>query len=207
MTSSTGPLAAIQMQAVPDDAEPAMRFTREALPLRPYLQRVAYRYTRSRIDAEDLVQETYLRAWAGFGTYEAGTNIRAWLVRILVNVWMTNHRRSARRVQETLIGCLSEESAAHPLPVTPSAEDVVLWHHPDEVVKQCLAVLPMSYRVAIYYVDICQYPLKDVAAIEGIPLGTAMSRRHRGLRRLRVHLAANGVHGTAAIADAQADVG
>ena len=159
-------------------------FAVEALPLRPYLLRVAYRYTRNAVDAEDLVQETYLRAWTSYGTYRPGTNIRAWLVRILVNCWVNNYRKSTRSVREALADSLFHESSIHALSTTPSAEDVALREHIDEAVTRCLAALPTRFQSVIFYADICDYTLMEVAAIEDIPLGTAMSRRHRGAEEI-----------------------
>ena len=171
-----------------DNRDSGDSFTVEALPLRADLQRVAYRYTRNAADAEELVQETYLSAWTSYGTYQPGTNIRAWLVRILVNNWVNSYRKSTRRVRETLSGCLAHEPAIHAMTATPSAEDVVLRDHTDEAVKRSVARLPTGFQAVIFYADICDYTLKEVAAIQSIPLGTAMSRRHRGLQRLRTQL-------------------
>ncbi|WP_199256710.1 sigma-70 family RNA polymerase sigma factor [Mycolicibacterium mengxianglii] len=169
----------------------ALRF--RSRPLRADLLRSAYRYTRHKHDAEDLVQETYARAWMNYESYEQGTNIRAWMSRIMVNIWMNAHRKSTRRVQETLAGSFTEQDYfAGVLSATPSAEDVALQGQTDDAVKQCFGALPSGFQSVVFYADVCQYPLKDVAEIACIPLGTAMSRRHRAHRRLRAALISSG---------------
>ncbi len=172
------------------------RFTTEVIPIRADLLHAAYRYTRNKHDAEDLIQETYARAWKKFGTFEQGTNVRAWMSRIMVNIWIDTHRRTTRRVQETLAGSFwEEEHAGEALTATPSAEDVALQDHTDDVLKQCVGTLPMGFQSVIFYADVCQYSMRDVAAIERIPLGTAMSRRHRAHHRLRAQLISSGHEG------------
>jgi RNA polymerase sigma-70 factor, ECF subfamily len=182
---------------VQDTAAAEVRFLAEALPLRAELLRTAHGYTRNRHDAEDLVQETYARAWSRFGLFEPGTNIRAWLSRIMINLWMNSHRRKTRRVPETLAGSFSDEEHFAPTSaVTPSAEDTVLRDYPGDAVTHFIGMLPSSTQTILYYADVCQFPLKDVAAMAGVPLGTAMSRRHRAHGRLRAQLTSGSHEGS-----------
>ena len=192
LSVNEGPLP---MQAT---AAAEVRFISEAVPLRAELLRVAYGHTRNRSDAEDLVQETYARAWSKYDMFEPGTNIRAWMSRIMINLWMNSHRRKTRRVPETLAGSLSDEGHfAQSSAVTPSAEDTVLRDYPGDAVTHFIGMLPISTQAILYYADVCQYPLKDVAAMAGVPLGTVMSRRHRAHGRLRAQLASGSREGCA----------
>lgn len=181
-------------EAVQDADAAEVRFAIAALPLRADLLRTASRYTRNRYDAEDLVQETYARAWTRIETFQPGSNMRAWMSRIMVSIWIDMYRRSTRGVSETPVGSLWEEHSAHGLTATPSAEDVWLQNHADPALEHCLGTLPMPAQAVVFYADVCQLSLKDVAAIERIPLGTVMSRRHRAHRHLRAQLIAGGHH-------------
>jgi RNA polymerase sigma-70 factor (ECF subfamily) len=167
------------------------RFVADAMPLRPELERAARRYTRNSQDAEDLVAETYAKAWAGFGTFDAGTNLRAWMFRIMVNTWISTHRKVERRPQETLTDEFTDAQLAaesRHAPTVASAETQALTRLPNDDVARVMRTLPQSLQTAVYYADICQLPYKEIAAIERIPLGTVMSRVHRARRQLRLGL-------------------
>ena len=163
----------------------------EALPLRQELERAAYRYTRNVHDAEDLLQETFVKAWAGYGSFDPDTNLRAWMFRIMVNTWISSHRRTERRPKEALtdsftdaqLGAQSARSVG-----LPSAEAQALQRMPNDRIRNALQTLPQDLQAIVYYADVCQFAYKEIAAIEGIPVGTVMSRVHRARRQLRVAL-------------------
>jgi RNA polymerase sigma-70 factor, ECF subfamily len=166
-------------------------FEREVLPLSTELERAARRYTRNSYDAEDLVQETIAKAWAGFESFEPGSNLRAWMHRILVNTWISAHRRSERRPQEWLTDSFTDMQLAAVncrIGNVPSAEERALEWWPDTDIRQAFEALPTNLQTAVYYVYVCQYPYKEIARMEGIPVGTVMSRIHRARRQLRVSL-------------------
>jgi RNA polymerase sigma-70 factor, ECF subfamily len=163
-------------------------FIAEALPLREDLMRVARRYTTNIHDAEDLVQDTIIKAWLGFGSRTSDANLRAWLVRIMVNTWIDNHRKTRSRPREVLAGSVSDAD----VPVerqmrmqAPSAEDMAMARMPDDQLTAGMRTLPAPLQVALYYAEVCQFPLRRIAEMERVPVGTVMSRLHRARRRLR----------------------
>ena len=167
------------------------RFEAEALPLLPGMHAAARRLTRNASDAEDLVQEAYLRAYRGFARFQPGTNLRAWLHRILMNTFI-NHYHKRRRLPELLLGEGNDHASlggrtVEPDPA-PSAEDLVVASLPDEVVQEALALLPAQFRVAVLLADVQGFSYKEIAAIAGVPIGTVMSRLHRGRRALSKQL-------------------
>jgi RNA polymerase sigma-70 factor (ECF subfamily) len=177
--------------------DPSARFVRDVLPLVDQLYRAARRYTRSAADAEDLVQETMVKAYAGFHNFTAGTNVRAWLFRILTNTWITSYRTAQRRPDEVLAADVPDgwPSGAG----QPSAELAALEAMGDDEVRDALQALPEGGRLVVYYADVEGFRYKEIAEILDIPLGTVMSRLHRGranLRALLVDFAA--AHGYAA---------
>jgi RNA polymerase sigma-70 factor (ECF subfamily) len=173
------------------------RFEREAIPLFDLLQRGAMRLTNNRQDAEDLVQETMLLAYAGFGSFREGTNLTAWMFRIMQNAWIGRYRRKCRRPPEVLIGYFTESKMAEqPSCIRRShrsAEVAALERLPDERVRNALMALREEFRMAVYYADVEGFRYKDIAHVTGTPVGTVMSRVHRGRQLLRKSLAAPAV--------------
>lgn len=174
------------------------RFERDALPLLDTLYRAARRYTGNAADAEDLVQETMMKAYAAFHRFEEGTNIRAWLLRILTNTWIKSYRRSQCRPAEILSEGLTDAQlhhhAGHSSTGLPSAELAALESLGDDEVRQALEQLSEEQRLVVYYADVEGLSYKEIALILGTPVGTVMSRLHRGrrtLRRLLVDVAAS----------------
>jgi RNA polymerase sigma-70 factor (ECF subfamily) len=167
------------------------RFEREALPLLTEMYAGALRLTRNPSDAEDLLQETYLRAYRGFGTFREGTNLRAWLYRILTNAFINTYRKRQREPQTVsdeevpewyLYERLGGEGAEA------SAEAEVLEALPDEEVQEALAGLPEQFRLAVLLADVEGFSYKEIADILDVPIGTVMSRLHRGRRALEKRL-------------------
>jgi RNA polymerase sigma-70 factor, ECF subfamily len=167
----------------------AARFEREVL---PYLDRIypaALRMTRNPADAQDLVQETFTKAYASFHRFEPGTNVKAWLYRILTNTFITTYRKRQREPRSTFTGDLVERPpAAADLPShsgLTSAESVALQRLPDPDIQHPLHRLPEDFRIAVYLADVEGYAYKEIADITGAPVGTVTSRLHRGRRLLR----------------------
>ncbi len=172
-----------------DDAELRDRFERDVLPLLSSLYGAALRLTRNPADAEDLVQETYLRAFRGFGGFQEGTNLKAWLYRILTNSFINTYRKKQREPQLVegpddidewyLFDKLGARS------VEPSAEVEVLDKIPDESVKAALESLPENFRLPVLLADVEGFSYKEIAEIMDTPVGTVMSRLHRGRKALQ----------------------
>ncbi len=180
--------------APPEDL--AVRFERATLPLLDQLYRAARRYTTSHADAEDLLQETMLKAYAGFGGFNDGTNVKAWLYRIMTNTWINSYRAKQRRPVEVLGEAVTDAQlvagAQHSSAGMPSAELQALQRMGDSEVVDALEALPVEHRIVIFYADVEGLRYKEIAQITGWPLGTVMSRLHRGrchLRRLLVDVA------------------
>jgi len=164
-------------------------FAAEAMQYAPQLYGAALRMTRNQADAEDLVQETFLRGYRSYGTFEAGTNLRAWLFRILTNTFINTYRAKQRRPQETelndvedlymyrRIGGLDQASR--------SAEDQLFDVFTDDEVKRALEELPERYRLPVLLADVQDFSYKDIAEILDIPIGTVMSRLHRGRKGMQ----------------------
>jgi RNA polymerase sigma-70 factor, ECF subfamily len=173
-------------------------YEREVASCQHYLYPAALRMTRNASDAEDLVQESMARAYAGIRHFTPGTNARAWLFRILSNTFVSSYRKRQREpVQvlspefDSMAGAMPGVPEAGSARTAPSAEDAVLSQFGYSEVSQALAGLPDCFRVAIYLADVEGYPYKDIAEMTGVPLGTVMSRLHRGRARLRQKLAAS----------------
>lgn len=175
------------------DEELAARFAREVEPLFDVLARGARRLTRNNADAEDLLQDTLLHALTGFRTFKEGTNLKAWLFRILYNRWVSMHRYKQRRPAEVSVDDVTEHGlavgSARLSAVSRSAEDEVLDGLPDNDVKAAMDSLPESFRAALYYADVHGYTYAETAAMLNVPLGTVMSRVSRARQRLRIALA------------------
>jgi RNA polymerase sigma-70 factor (ECF subfamily) len=173
--------------------ELAARFEREAVPHRSSLLQSAFRLTRQAQDAEDLVQETLVRACAGFGGFKPGTNARAWLHRIMMNTFINGYRKRQR--EPFLVVSPAEQlqfaAPACELPAsTTSAEEQVLARIAAPELIGALRELPAEYRLAVYLVDVEGFSYREAAAAMGTPLGTVMSRLHRGRSCLRTRLLA-----------------
>jgi RNA polymerase sigma-70 factor (ECF subfamily) len=169
-------------------------FERDALPLAPQLYGAAVRMTRNPSDAEDLVQETFLKAYRAYGTFEEGTNLKAWLYRILTNTFINNYRRDTRRPQETDLGELEDlylfRRLARETSATSStsAEEQLLEGLVEEDIKQAIESLPENFRMVVLLADLEGFSYKEIADILDIPIGTVMSRLHRGRKALQVAL-------------------
>jgi RNA polymerase sigma-70 factor (ECF subfamily) len=172
--------------------ERSARFTRDVVPLLDQLYRGAYRYTHNRADAEDLVQEVVLRAYRKFDQFDDGTNIRAWMFRIMTNTWINRYRVAQRRPIELLTAELDDSPARQSRVYSPSAELRMLESLPDDEVKEAMQALPEGQRMAVFYVDVEGFRYQEAAFTLDVPLGTVMSRLYRGRRRLRTLLASKG---------------
>lgn len=176
----------------PDD-DAAVRFARAAEPLFDVLARRARRLTSCEADAEDLLQDTLLHAYLGFHTFETGTNLKAWLFRILYNRWVSGYRARQSRPSEVPVDGISDRElnagAARVPAGLRSAENIVLDALPDNEICDAMHALPEGFRAVLYLSQIEGYSYAETAAILGIPHGTVMSRVSRGRRRLRVALA------------------
>ena len=168
-------------------------FAEQAMPYMASLYNAALRLTHNPSDAEDLVQETYLRAYRGFGGFKEGTNLKAWLYRILTNTFINSYRARRRRPEETEIEDLENLYLYHRLgpaasDVGRSAEDEVLDHFTETEIKEAIEALPEQFRLAVLLGDVEGFSYKEIAEILDIPIGTVMSRLHRGRRALQKRL-------------------
>jgi len=167
-----------------------LTFTEQAMDLMPSLYSAALRMTRNPSDAEDLVQETYLKAYRGFGSFEQGTNLKAWLYRILTNTYINAYRAKQRRPDESdldevedlyLYRRLGGLEAAR---TGRSAEDDLMDLFAEAEVKEAVEALPDNFRMAVLLADVEGFSYKEIAEIMDIPIGTVMSRLHRGRKLL-----------------------
>jgi RNA polymerase sigma-70 factor (ECF subfamily) len=185
----------------PSEAERHAEFERLVGPYLAQLYPAALRMTRNASDAEDLVQETLAKAYVAFHQFTPGTNLRAWLHKILSNTFVNSYRKTRR--QPALATTDQWQTGADACaPVARSAEAEALDRLGDSEVLRALRDLPKDFRTAVYLADIEGYPYREVAAMMGTPIGTVMSRLHRGRDRLRRALAAYGPSGRSAPATA-----
>lgn len=173
------------------DAELTARFERDAIPLLDQLYGGARRMTRNHADAQDLVQNTMLKAYAGFRSFQQGTHLQAWLFRIMHNTWINDYHKTRRRPIEQLSGQITDWQHAadwQRFLGCRSAEVEALEALPDSEIAEALDALPDSLRMTVYYADVCGYRYREIAEIMDIPIGTVMSRLHSARRRLRMLL-------------------
>ncbi|THG28797.1 sigma-70 family RNA polymerase sigma factor [Naasia lichenicola] len=164
-------------------------FEEQALPFIDQLYAAGLRMARNPADAQDLVQETFVKAYAAFAGFQQGTNLKAWLYRILTNTFINSYRKKQRNPYQGTIDDLedwqlgSAESATSP--VGRSAEAEAIDHLPDSAVKDALQAVPEDFRMAVYFADVEGFSYQEIADIMKTPVGTVMSRLHRGRRMLR----------------------
>jgi RNA polymerase sigma-70 factor (ECF subfamily) len=158
----------------------------------PQLYSSALRMTRNPADAEDLVQETYLRAYRSFGGFEEGTNLRAWLFRIMTNQYINTYRAKQRRPTETDLDDVEDlylyRRVGNLGALSQSAEDTLLDLFTDHEVKTALEELPEAFRVPVLLADVEGFSYKEIAEMVDVPIGTVMSRLHRGRKAMHKKL-------------------
>jgi len=168
---------------------PQTRFEEEALPLLDQLYGGALRMTRNPADAEDLVQETYLKAYKAFDSFRPGTNLKAWLYRIMTNTYINAYRKKQRQPTQSPTEEISDwqlyTTSSHDSTGLESAEVEALKNMPDGAIGDAMNQLSEDYRMVVYYADIEGLAYKEIAEIMDTPIGTVMSRLHRGRKQLR----------------------
>ena len=184
--------AAAVAVSVETDEERTARFERDALPYLDQLYGGALRMTRNPADAEDLVQETFVKAFAAFDSFTEGTNLKAWLFRILTNSFINTYRKKQRQPLHTHTDDLDDWQMQHTQAYATgelrSAEAEALDRLPNGVINDALASLPEERRMAVYLADVEGFSYQEIADIMDTPIGTVMSRLHRGRKQLRSQL-------------------
>lgn len=168
-------------------------FEQQALPLMPQLYGAALRWTRNPTDAEDLVQEAMAKAFVAWGQYQQGTNLKAWLYRIMTNTHINSYNKKAKdpsrggldELEDWQLGGATSLTAT----TSRSAELEALDNLPSEIIRKSLMEIPEEFRMVVYYAVVDGLPYAEIAEIMGTPVGTVMSRLHRGKKLLRVLLA------------------
>ena len=183
-------------------------FSDLAMEFMPALYTAALRMTRNTADAEDLVQETYLKAYRGFGSFELGTNLKAWLYRILTNTYINTYRAKKRRPEIADVEDVEDLYLYRHLAGDPSggagrsAEEEALDRFTDTDVKEAIEALPETFRMAVLLADVEGFSYKEIAEITDVPIGTVMSRIHRGRKALQKALVERGrTRGLVGVAD------
>jgi RNA polymerase sigma-70 factor (ECF subfamily) len=166
-------------------------FTNDAMQYAPQLFATALRMTRNKADAEDLVQETFLKGWRAFDSYQQGTNLRAWLFRIMTNTFINKYNSQQRRPQETELDEVEElflfrrMGAFDQSKMSQSAEDQMLELFTDDEVKNAIEELPETFRIPVLLSDVEGFSYKEIAEMLEVPIGTVMSRLHRGRKAMQ----------------------
>ena len=196
LAASTSPGTQAANSEASADAEPSdvhSLFEEQALPYMDQLYAAAMRMTRNPADAADLVQETFVKAYAAFGQFKQGTNLKAWLYRIQTNTFINSYRKKQRDPYQGTIDELEDWQLGNAVSATAttsrSAEAEAIDHLPDSAVKNALQSIPEDFRLAVYFADVEGFSYQEIADIMKTPVGTVMSRLHRGRRMLRELLA------------------